>query len=181
MTGKSSTVYFIYAITVSSVLLLSSLPTQKAIGETYRWVDANGVVNYSERKPRGVPEEQVELINAKATPPSSDPVPVTPVPSYTPSNSSSSSTGRTSNAPAGLNSEQQALYDELQQMEQARQDKVAEIKKQNCDKARSVLTNLQQRSRIRVTMPDGTARVLPEEERQERIQQANEGIARNCE
>ena len=41
-----------------TLLLLAAVPLLMG-AEVYRWVDANGVVNYSQMKPRGVAAEQI--------------------------------------------------------------------------------------------------------------------------
>ena len=46
---------------VRTLVLLAAIPLLMG-AEVYRWVDANGVVNYSQIKPRGVPAEQLTSI-----------------------------------------------------------------------------------------------------------------------
>ena len=53
-------------------------------------------------------------------------------------------------------------------------------KSENCQRSRDVLSRLTLKSRIRVRDEDGEYRVMPEEERQDRIAQAQEGIALYC-
>ena len=154
-----------------TILLISTAVAANA--ETYRWVDANGVVNYSERKPRNVPEDQLVVVSTQASRPQASTAPTTPA-NRQPANTIAT------DQPANLDPEQQALYNELQEAELARQAKVAEVRMQNCEKSRSVLSTLQQNNRFKVNMPDGSSRMMDEDERQDRIRAANEGIARNC-
>ena len=68
----------------------------------------------------------------------------------------------------------------LQANEQERQDTIAKIRKDNCERSRRVLDNLSSRGRIRLNQEDGSQRMMPEEERQQRIEEAQKGIVANC-
>lgn len=147
--------------------------------DTYRWVDANGVVNYSERKPRGVPASQVSVVSDRgpraSSTPNANPIPTSPSTSARPTQRGLPSEGQ-----PDLNAEQQAMLEQLQSAEQERQAQVEQIRNDNCDRARRVLANLSSRGRIRVVGDDGVERVLPEDERTNRIQEAQQGVATNC-
>ncbi|MEM7078160.1 MAG: DUF4124 domain-containing protein [Pseudomonadota bacterium] len=136
--------------------------------EMFRWVDANGVINYSERKPRGVPESAITRIADRAPRPSTSPVAQTPIAAQSPVDT------------RPLNPEQQQMLDRLQTAESARQETVAQIRKDNCERSQRVLENLTSRGRVRVAAEDGSQRVMAEEERQARIAEAQRGIATNC-
>ncbi|MEM9623417.1 MAG: DUF4124 domain-containing protein [Pseudomonadota bacterium] len=164
-------------LTVTS-LLLCCLSAPLA-AETYRWIDANGVVNYAEQKPRGIPSEQVTVLG-DSKPKSRPPVATASAATSSASNTLATPTRSAAQRTDELSDEQQAMLERLQTQELERQATMAQIRQQNCDKSRQVLANLTVRDRIRVNMPDGTQRALPEEERQERIRQAQEGIVRNC-
>lgn len=69
---------------------------------------------------------------------------------------------------------------ELQQNEASRQQQVEKIRQENCQRSRRVLENLTSRGRIRINQQDGTQRAMPEEERQQRISDAQQGIVANC-
>jgi hypothetical protein len=69
---------------------------------------------------------------------------------------------------------------ELEAAEEARQQELARVREDNCTRARSVLTRLTAKGRIRVRDDDGEYRIMNEEERQSRISEANQGIAMNC-
>lgn len=141
--------------------------------EVYRWVDRDGVVNYGQRVPEGVVAERVsastgQRVVTTTTRPSSDAA-------------QSEATGQPA-APAEqqLTEEQQQMLDDLRAAEQARQQEVARIREANCQQARSLLDQLTSRGRLRVRGDDGVERVLPEDERQRRIEEAQRGIAVNC-
>ncbi len=139
---------------------LLAIACGSAQAEIYRWVDENGVVNYTQHKPE---DRTAQLVSTRgSTPPVSAPAEASPAPD------------------SNLTEEQQRMLDELKAREAERAEQVAEIRRDNCEKSRSVLQRLTQSERIRVRESGGTERVLPEEERQQRITEAQEGIATNC-
>lgn len=147
-----------------------------AAADTYTWLDEKGVVNYSERMPRGIPPHRVSVVRDNVQRPSSDP---TPPLTYTPPQPA-----REASPPASdqedLSEEQQQMLAELQAAEEQRLAKVAEVRRDNCERARRVLENLSNVGRVRVVADDGTRSVLPEEERSRRIAEAQRGVATNC-
>lgn len=159
-------------ILATSAALLTLSLSAPGFAETWRWVDAEGVVNYSERKPKGVDAELVagsesarrrNSNNRAATP---APPPTIP--------------GATRSQPP-LNERQQEMLAELESAEANRQAQVAKVRQENCLTARRVLENLTVRDRVRVRMEDGSTRVLGEDERQARIEEAQQGVVVNCE
>jgi hypothetical protein len=157
----------------SCVFMLSALVSIPSAADTYRWVDDNGVVNYAERKPRGVPDSRitrVASVTTRAGTSSSRAPSSSPAPSFTP---------QTQNQ-VELTGEQQEMLRGLQQAEVDRQAQVAQIKRDNCERSRRVLANLTAKDRIRVRSETGIERVLPEEERQAKIAAAQRGIVENC-
>ena len=163
---NSSTATTVACIAAAVSLGFSALTVS---ADTYRWVDDKGVVNYSERKPRGVPEDRITTIqSSNSTAPS--PTPASAQPAPTPAANSSSD----------LSADQQEMLSRLQDAEQERQQAIAQIKQDNCDKSRKALADLTAKDRVRINMPDGSQRVLGEDERQEFISQAQNGIVRNC-
>ena len=156
-----------------SVFMLSALVSIPSAADTYRWVDDNGVVNYAERKPRGVPDSRitrVASVTTRAGTSSSRAPSSSPAPSFTPQTQDQ----------VELTGEQQEMLRGLQQAEVERQAQVAQIKRDNCERSRRVLANLTAKDRIRVRSETGIERVLPEEERQAKIAAAQRGIAENC-
>lgn len=130
--------------------------------EVYRWVDKDGVVNYTQVKPRGVEAEQLQTR-------SSGPI-----------NASDAGSQPAATATPGPTEAQQRLRRELEQDEQARLQDMAQIKQENCTQARGTLDKLTIRNRVTETDESGERRVLPEEERQARIKQAQDAIVDNC-
>lgn len=153
-----------------------------AYADTYRWIDDNGVVNYSERKPKGVPASRVEVLSTGTTK-------AKPSPSSAPSRNSSNASTRQIASPSSrsgdvdrsnLNDEQLVMLDQLEQAEADRQARVDKIREDNCERSRNVLTNLQSQGRIKLRDDSGAIRVMPEDERARRISSAQQAVATNC-
>ncbi len=139
--------------------------------EIYRWVDADGVVNYTQQKPRDV--EAQALTTQRGAP--------TRIRTTAQASSSSIAQADPDGSEQPMTDAQERMLEELQAKEQARQQQVAEIREQNCSKSRRVLTDLSAKERIRVRGDDGQERIMPEDERQRRISEAQKGIVDNCE
>jgi hypothetical protein len=130
--------------------------------EIYRYVDSNGVVTYAQQLPYGVKGELIKTtagaptvtVSAAGEPPK----PVEPK----------------------LSPEQQAMLDNLKKAEQARQEEITRIREANCTRSKDVLERLSSAGRIRVKGPDGQETKMPEEERQARITEAQQGVVANC-
>ncbi len=158
-----------------ALCLIAALFATNATADTYRWVDADGIVNYAERKPHGV---DAELINTSysrkpaSAPTSSAPAPAPSSPRSIPSDDQP--------VQENLSPEQQQMLTELRQNESSRQKQVEKIRQDNCERSRRVLNNLTSRGRIRINQQDGSQRVMPEDERQQRISEAQQGIVANC-
>lgn len=148
-------------------LTLCLLPVLLGAG-VYRWVDEDGVVNYSQLKPEGIDAELVTAGTGQRV--------ATPAPRQT----AAGETAADPNEDQDLTESQQEMLRDLRAAEQARQQEVARIREANCQQARDVLQRLTSRGRIRVVGDDGQERVLPEEERQSRIDEAQRAVAANC-
>ncbi|MCR9279614.1 MAG: DUF4124 domain-containing protein [Pseudomonadaceae bacterium] len=154
--------------------LTTLLPASLTHADTFwRWVDSNGVVNYTQQKPYGVDAVEVSTLPGAGSSASKTPAP-TPSPARATPGSPRAADG------SELSDSQQAVLEGLQSAEQARQDEIARITGENCDKSRSLLDQLSVRSRIRVRSDDGELRAMPEEERQRRISEAQRGVAEYC-
>ena len=160
-------------VITSSIFLLATT----VLADTYRWVDDNGVVNYAERVPRDVPAERVSKISGTESKRSG---------SRTRSNNASTASNpamsgtSSSTQAAPLNPNQKEIMRDLAQVEAQRAEQIARIRADNCIRAQRVLTNLTASSRIRARAEDGTERVIGEDERQQKIAEARQGIAENC-
>jgi hypothetical protein len=150
-------------------LALSALPLLMGAA-VYRWVDENGVVNYTQLKPEGVNAELVSADTGRRQSTSS-------APATTPE-SAAPSTGVPEEQT--MTDKQQQMLSDLRAVEQARQDEIARVRESNCREARDVLQQLTDRGRIRVVGDDGQQRIMPDDERHERIDEAQRAVAANC-
>lgn len=147
------------------VVALCCLPV--LMGATvYRWVDEDGIVNYTQLKPEGVDAELVSADTGRrlSTPESE------PGPASTPAGTSEQQ----------LTENQQEMLSDLRAAEEQRQQEIAKVRQANCQQARDVLERLTSRGRIRVVGDDGVERAMPEEERRQRIDEAQRSVAVNC-
>lgn len=130
--------------------------------DVYRWVAADGVVNFTQQKPEGVDSTRLRADmgqhrDAPVAAPAAEPSAVAEAPE-----------------------DRLSLLAKLQAAEVARQQEVTRARETNCETSRAVLNRLQGNGRIRVRGDDGAQRVMTEEERQERIAEAQRGIVSNC-
>jgi hypothetical protein len=141
------------------VALALTLATTTAGAAMYKWTDQNGRVQYGQFPPTGVESERI------------------------------SSAGTTHKVdPQDSKSPQQRLQElEARQKQQGEQDAEAAAKQQlaaqrqsNCDIARKNLAVLQEDGHHRVRLPDGTVTYLSDEQKHERIENANRQIKDNC-
>jgi hypothetical protein len=134
----------------------------------YRWVDAGGVVNYTQLKPEGIDAELVSADTGRRID-----TPTAP----------SATGGPVSNGninEQGLSENQQQMLADLRAAEAARQNEITRVRTANCQEARGVLQRLTSRGRIRVVGDDGVERVMPEDERQDRIAESQRAVVANC-
>jgi len=162
------------SIFMSGICLCATF-AMPSIADTYRWVDDNGIVNFAERKPRGIPDERVSVVEGDNAGSAAS----NRRPSTTPLDTLAVPTAPTGSLPK-LDDRQQQMMAELQQNEATRQEQVTKIRKDNCERSRRVLDNLSVNNRIRVRADDGGERVITEQERQQRITEAQQGIVANC-
>ena len=140
------------------ITLLFALPTLLLAETTYKWINEDGVVTYSQTPPPGVDAERVDIRSgAKAPGPSST---------------------------EKLNQMRQHLADQDEDREMAKQKQeekasLQEMKKKNCEIAHSNMRKLEGLGQ-RLYKKDGEYKRLSEEERQSLIKQAQEQIKANC-
>jgi len=158
------------------VFLFTLVPALASAADIYRYVDKDGVVTYTEQLPYGVKGERVAT---QSTGPSqtvrnldgSEPAPgdVTAAPA-TPA----------ANDKMKLSKQQQSMLQELKAADDARKQELAKIRDANCERSKDVLQRLQARGRIRVKDDSGEERIIGEDEREQRIQEAQDGVTTNC-
>lgn len=121
--------------------------------EIYKWKDKDGVQHYSEQPPAGSKYEQVK--------PSYAPAPA-PAPATTAQGS------------------QDKVASERTQQEQRHKEEAAKIRQQNCTTVQQRLSDLESASRITFREPDGTTKLLSEDERQAKITETKGLIKQYC-
>lgn len=140
-----------------------------ATAEVYRWVDENGVVNYGERKPSGAEARLVNPYTASAGAPAA---------------AATVGAAAASEAPASeqpnLSESQRSMLAELEAAEASRKAAVAKLRTTNCATSQRVLKKLQARGRIRYKDANGEEVAMTDEDRDERVRQAQLSIATNC-
>jgi hypothetical protein len=133
--------------------------------EVYRWVDPDGVVNYTQLKPEGVEAELVTADTGRRVPAKASP---------------RTAEAESTEGQDRLSENQQRMLADLRAAETERQEQIAKVREANCQQARDVLARLTSRGRIRVVGDDGVERVMAEEERQQRIDESQRSVALNC-
>lgn len=138
------------------IILCGALFSSGAGAEIYKWVDDNGVTQFSERQPdAGVPVATVQTNHSKAT------------------------------EPRATWQEREAAFEERTETaskttaERSKTEADAAAKRANCETARKRATSLQ-RPRINEVQEDGTRVRIGEDQRQAEIRKANEAIATFC-
>lgn len=133
--------------------------TTPAMAKLYKWVDENGVTQYTQTPP---PKADFSQVN----PPSK--------PAVDPQKAQSDLEKRLEVF--------QGRRDDVAKGKAESDKKAAEKaeKTAKCKKARKNLTNLQTHARVRNTDKDGKVTLLSEEKRQEKITQANKAIKEYC-
>lgn len=133
----------------------------------YRWVDENGVVNYSQQAPAGVEAELVSKEHAfgrrRVTPAATPTTPAEPP-----------SASRTEQ------SQQLTDDDDYQEIEASLQAELAATKRSNCLQARRNLESFQSRGRIRYRDPEGNYQIMSDESKQQKIREFQDQIRANC-
>ena len=153
------------------ILLLCCLPALMG-ADVYRWVDANGVVNYAQQKPQNVASERITADTGERV---EDEAPTPSAPAATPTpDGAQPPTDRLTDA-------QREALQGLQATDQARRDELAAIRKANCDRARGVLQRLETYGRLRVRDANGNESAMTEEDREQRVTEAQQGVVENCE
>lgn len=139
---------------ISLILVLGSMVTGVTTAATYKWVDEEGNVNYSQVPPPG--HRKVEKI---APPPAVAPPP--------PTTETAKQTG-----------EKRAEPDKGEQQPAVDTEQEAEIYKRNCEIATSNLDVYKTSNRIKT--PDGNIVRLTDEMREQKIMEAQEAIEKYC-
>lgn len=165
---------------ITVLCLVLGAGTAMAAGDYYVWVDENGVTNYSERNPKGYNAQHVTDSTAPGFPedsvdnrrPGRPPAPQAPEAqaSEAPAATAPTSAPGQDVDPDELAAQQRAAFEQ----------EIAETRSKNCELGKRNLAQLQAYARIRVEGEDGNERMLTDEEKQARIDEARQIIRENC-
>ena len=145
----------------TAVAVLALAMTPPLLAETiYKWVDESGTVHYGERPPEGVDAELVTVVSSRSSR-TEDPYAAT-----------REAQAEQKEANAERMVEASAAY-EQQQQERARIEAA-------CAAQKARLEQLIPRSKILLQNPDGTSRMLGDDERLEMIDESQKFIDENC-
>ncbi len=152
------------------LVLLMSTSGSVLADDVYRWVDASGVINYTQLRPRDFEAERISTQTGVVAV-------VNKVSNISGTDESQTQDG---SAQPSMTEAQRRMLENLRSEEETRQSDLAEARETNCDKSRLILARLSTTSRIRVRADGGVERMMPEEERQERINKAQQGVVIYC-
>ncbi|WP_461481925.1 DUF4124 domain-containing protein [Porticoccus sp.] len=144
----------IRATLISCLLMATGL----CHGEIYRWVDSEGKVHFSDKKPQDSPHAQD--ISGQLRPLNSD--------------SSTSETEKLQQVFQEETAEEKAFH----QRQQTRQQQQEKQRQQACQQAKNQLSVL--RGRVAFLDPDGNEIVVTETERERRAEQLEREIRQHC-
>ncbi|MEY4764865.1 MAG: hypothetical protein RI907_1538 [Pseudomonadota bacterium] len=158
------------------LLSLSALVTPAQAGVQWKWKDANGTIQYSDRPPPpGTPEQAILARPLGYKPPVNRPA----------ADPASAASGAALPASATVDPELEARKKKAEEAKQARKkaddEKTAAAKADHCQRARGYLRSLQDGMRITRTGSNGEREVLDDKGRAEETERAQGVIANNCE
>lgn len=147
------------ALRFGSVLLGWLILAGLAQAAMYKWVDDQGVTQYSQHPPSDRPTETL-------------------VPPPRPGTDAAAAQKKLEETLQGLDEDRKARAESEQ--EQEKLAATAEQRRKNCTAARDNLTKLTTGGRKRLIGPDGVAAYMTEEDRQARIEKAQQQIGEFC-
>ncbi|WP_163835782.1 DUF4124 domain-containing protein [Spartinivicinus ruber] len=147
---------------MKKLLLLTSLiliSTNLTAGKFYKWVDEDGVTHYSTTPPK---EGQGEVVNTRAQ------------------KSSSKEAGE--KKLKGIKDAEAAKKQEQTDKEEFEKEltKAKKEKEENCKQAKQNKIQLTIKNRVRMTMEDGSVKILSAEEKDAQLKKADEAIKEWC-
>jgi len=165
-TGRFIALFFAFLLCLGS-----ALTTTTASGKIYRWVDENGVVNFTQQKPKDAEASQIESSAPKRSnrlqnKPAVKPTPAIPTPTPAPEAAGPSRLGKEPE----IDPAAKKRYDAA----------LAEGRAKACSDATKLLNRLQNSGRIRTRNADGEEVAMSDEERARRATEAQEMIDKNC-
>lgn len=163
---------------IASAALLTS-PSTAVAGMQWKWRDASGAVQYSDRAPPiGTPEKDILSRPAAAKSaltaikPASDPT--------APTTASSASKPDSKATDPDLEAKRKKAEDEKKAAQKAEEEKAAKNRAENCQRAKSYQRTLNDGIRISRTNANGEREILDDKGRADEQRQVEEIIRNNC-
>lgn len=139
----------------------------------WKWKDANGAVQYSDRPPpAGTPDSAILSRPHAARA-------MRPAPAPAPTPEASATVAAPATDPA-LEARKKKAEEEKLARKKADDDRIAAQKSENCERARSYMRSLQDGMRIARTGPNGEREILDDRARAEEAERTQGIIANNC-
>ncbi len=138
------------------IISISVMTTSTYAGKVYKWIDENGMTQYTDSAPANKTYNTIKIHD---------------------NNQTTNTLTKTLLKQSNSMTEEQQLNEQAQQLER---DQQAIAKKENCTHAKSNLKAMQESSRIKVVGDDGEFRYLNDQERQEQTNKAKTIISENC-
>lgn len=157
---------------IAFAILISALALAARADGIYKWTDENGVVHFGSQPPQQ--KDEVEVVRKPKSERYKQWAAEQQALKAEAEAASKSGEASESAPPAEAEPEQQP------QQEQALTKAQQAVRAQRCRQAQGNLQELTTHSRVREIGADGKMRVLPEEERQQRITQMQQIIRDNC-
>jgi hypothetical protein len=160
---------------IAALLSLAALCGPAQAGVQWKWKDAKGAIQYSDRPPPpGTPESAI------LSKPAAYKAPVSRAVSDAASAASAPTPAASATVDPTLEARRKKADDEKQAKKKADDEKVAAQKADNCQRARGYQRSLQDGLRITRTSPSGEREVLDDKARAEEVQRTQEAITANC-
>jgi hypothetical protein len=143
-------------------------------GVQWKWKDANGAIQYSDRPPpAGTPEQNVLSRPVGVRAPVNRSVDAA-------SGASAPSAAASSGVDPELEARRKKAEEDKRGQKKAEEDKQASQRVDNCQRARGYQRSLEEGLRITRTSPSGEREVLDDRGRAEEMQRTQEVISSNC-
>jgi len=167
-----------HGLACASLLMLSLVATPAQAGTQWKWRDAGGAIQYSDRPPPpGTPDSAI-----LTRPTAARQVRVVDV---TPAASGSAAGNTSANTPAKavdpeLEARRKKAEEERVARQKAEEEKQAKVRADNCERARGYERSLKDGMRIARTNDRGEREILDDKARSEELQRTQETIQSNC-
>lgn len=151
--------------------LLATVPAQA--GPQWKWRDANGVMQYTDRPPpAGTPDSQILSRPAQLN--------RAPKPIESAASDAQPASKAGKSADPELEARRRKAEEKKAEEKKVEEEKQAKVRAENCDRARSYDRSLKDGMRIARTNANGEREVLDDQARADEIQRTQEAIQSNC-